>query len=142
MPHLQLNLHFVVVILFFFFSASYRIFTVWTFIRWISLILFSSTSVPKSNSLFACKNLKAFLNSDSQLFVILKLKIYFFICLHSGLYLCVGRTCTVGRPFHPSHFQILEVVSDKPDSVGLSVVILGDSRLSRYGTAPGCRIST
>lgn len=38
-----------------------RIFTVWTFIRWISLILFSATSVPKSNSLTTCKNSQHFL---------------------------------------------------------------------------------
>src|SRR4029434_1822576 len=33
---------------------------------------------------------------------------------------------THGMPFHPLHSQILEVVSDKPRSVGVSVVILED----------------
>lgn len=31
-----------------------------------------------------------------------------------------------GRPFNPLYFQILEAVSDKPHSVGASVVILED----------------
>ncbi|XP_051239305.1 uncharacterized protein LOC127353784 [Dicentrarchus labrax] len=34
---------------------------------------------------------------------------------------------TAGRPFHPLHSHILEVVSDKPRPVGASVVILEDS---------------
>ncbi|MEQ2279532.1 hypothetical protein AMECASPLE_010532 [Ameca splendens] len=33
---------------------------------------------------------------------------------------------TTGRSFHPLHSQILEVVSDKPCSVGASVVTLED----------------
>ena len=33
---------------------------------------------------------------------------------------------TAGKPFHPLHSLILEVVSDKPLSVGVSVVILDD----------------
>ncbi|CAK6968511.1 uncharacterized protein LOC127353784 [Scomber scombrus] len=47
------------------------------------------------------------------------------------------------RPFHPPHSLILEVVSDKPRSVGAGVVILEfGPRLWRYGIATGCRISS
>ena len=40
---------------------------------------------------------------------------------------------TGGRPFHPLHSQILEVVSEKTRSVGASIIIFGDSVRSQKG---------
>ena len=70
---------------------------------------------------------------------------------------CIGHSCTmsmpklilgrtVGRPFQLLHSQILEVVSDKPRSVGGKHCHVGGLEFSprqwRYRIATGCTISS